>query len=613
MGIAYLDGSRLRRSLIAAADWVESGREELNRINVFPVPDGDTGTNLALTLRAVAQALAPLENAHLPVVTKAMADACVMSAHGNSGMLLSQFLLGFREALGERHSASPANVAAGFRAGANRLHAALDDPIEGTILTVCRETADAAELAASATRDFDDFMSRTLSGARTALLRTPELLSTLKQAGVVDAGGKGFVRLLEGIVRLIDGTPVASATSDKGKVVPAAAAVTQVERDRDFRWCTEVLIRGDGFPPSTELRAALRPLGGSIVVLSTDTVLKIHIHTNSPETVYEKAAEWGSVEQTKADDMRVQHDVLHDDAVSGLGIVVDSSCDLPDETIDRYGFVLAPIQIMDGERTYLDRIEIRPAEVYRRMRLGDTTFTTSQPTPAAFAEAYQDARSVAREALCLTLSGGLSGTFASAQAAVTASGLDGITVIDSRSISLGLGMLALRARELAAGGMSLSQLIEELLRVRDSSGALIVVGKIEHLVRSGRVSRTRGWLGRLLNITPILELTPTEGKVTAVDRVRKSKALIPRVLQHLERRLTPRPRQLRIGIAHADAADTAATVCEEIQKRFHPRECLVADVTAALGVHVGPGTWAVFYQIEEQGDGPQNNHSSERL
>ncbi|MCH8256085.1 MAG: DAK2 domain-containing protein, partial [Gemmatimonadetes bacterium] len=254
MGIAYLDGSRLRRSLIAAADWVESGREELNRINVFPVPDGDTGTNLALTLRAVAQALAPLENAHLPVVTKAMADACVMSAHGNSGMLLSQFLLGFREALGERHSASPANVAAGFRAGANRLHAALDDPIEGTILTVCRETADAAELAASATRDFDDFMSRTLSGARTALLRTPELLSTLKQAGVVDAGGKGFVRLLEGIVRLIDGTPVASATSDKGKVVPAAAAVTQVERDRDFRWCTEVLIRGGGFPPSTELR-----------------------------------------------------------------------------------------------------------------------------------------------------------------------------------------------------------------------------------------------------------------------------------------------------------------------------------------------------------------------
>ncbi len=100
---------------------------------------------------------------------------------------------------------------------------------------------------------------------------------------------------------------------------------------------------------------------------------------------------------------------------------------------------------------------------------------------------------------------------------------------------------------------------------------------------------------------------------SGVDRVRKSEALIPRVLQHLERRLTPRPRQLRIGIAHADAADTAATVCEEIQKRFHPRECLVADVTAALGVHVGPGTWAVFYQIEEQGDGPQNNHSSERL
>ena len=132
-----MDGPRLRRCLIAAADWVENGREELNRINVFPVPDGDTGTNFALTLRAVAQALVPLHDAHLPAITKAMADACMFSAHGNSGMLLSQFLLVFREALVERRSASPAHVAAAFLAGANRLHAALDHPPAGTTLPVC--------------------------------------------------------------------------------------------------------------------------------------------------------------------------------------------------------------------------------------------------------------------------------------------------------------------------------------------------------------------------------------------------------------------------------------------------------------------------------------------
>lgn len=594
---------------MAAADWVEVGREELNRINVFPVPDGDTGTNFALTLRAVAQALVPLPHAHLPVVTKAMADACILSAHGNSGMLLSQFLLGFREGIGDRLTAYPTNVAAAFRVGADRLQAALDEPVEGTILTVCRETADAAERAATHTHDFHDFMSHTLQGATNALRKTPELLEVLKRAGVVDAGGKGFVRLLEGIMRLIEGAPV-EAPADDAPSLPAAAALTDVAQNRDFRFCTEVLVRGGAFPPSNELRAALRPLGGSIVVMSTEEMLKVHIHTNAPEEVYQKAGGWGKIEQTKADDMRVQHEALHDEAVSGLGIVVDSSCDLSDEIIDRYGFVLAPIQIMEGDRTYLDRIDIRAADVYQRMRSGRESFATSQPTPAAFAEAYRDARSTAREALCLTLSSGLSGTHASAQAAVEASGVDGITVFDSRSISLGLGMLALRARELAEEGMTTEQLTDELVRIRDRSGAFVVVGRIENLVRSGRVSRTRGWLGRLLGITPILELTPKAGKVSAVDRVRGSGGLIPRVLDHLDRRLTPRPRQLRVGVVHADAAQTASDVTAEVERRFHPRECLRADVTAALGVHVGPGSWAVFFQIEEPATGADRNISS---
>ena len=604
-----MDGPRLRRSLMAAADWVEQGREELNRINVFPVPDGDTGTNFALTLRGVARALVPLQNAPLPMVTKAMADACMLSAHGNSGMLLSQFLLGFREGIGDRRAAYPTHVATGFRTGADRLRAALDEPIEGTILTVCRETADAAEHAASGTPDFQDFMGHILSGATNALRKTPDLLEVLKQAGVVDAGGKAFVRLLEGIMRLIEGAPV-GAPRDDAPAVPAAAALTNIAQDRDFRFCTEVLVRGEGFPPSNELRAALRPLGGSIVVMATEDMLKVHIHTNAPEEVYRKAGGWGVIEQTKADDMRVQHQTLHDEAVSRLGIVVDSSCDLSNETVDRFGFVLAPIQITEGDRTYLDRIDIHAADVYERMRNGRASFTTSQPTPAAFAEAYRDARSTAREALCLTLSSGLSGTFASAEAAVAASGLDGITVFDSRSISLGLGMLALRARELAEEGMTIDQLVDELVRIRRRSGALIVVGRIENLVRSGRLSRSRGWLGRLLGITPILELTPEAGKVGVIDRVRGSGGLIPRVMDHLDRRLTPRPRQIRFGVVHADAAQVAADVANEVERRFQPRECLTANVTAALGIHVGPGTWGVFFQIEEPAADSDRNMSS---
>src|SRR5215216_4154307 len=161
-GISYVDGPRLARSVVAATDWVAAGRDEINRINVFPVPDGDTGTNFSLTLRAVADALRALGDASLPETARTMARAAVLGARGNSGMMLAHFLLGFADSLGERRTADAGAIAAALREGADRLYASLDDPREGTILTVAREAAAAAERAALETEDIGDFMHRLL-------------------------------------------------------------------------------------------------------------------------------------------------------------------------------------------------------------------------------------------------------------------------------------------------------------------------------------------------------------------------------------------------------------------------------------------------------------------
>src|SRR6266404_1421493 len=180
IGIAYVDGPRLARSIYAAADWVSAGRDEINRINVFPVPDGDTGTNFSLTLRAVADALRALGDASLSETARTMARAAVLGARGNSGMMLAHFLLGFAESLGDRASASTRDVAAAVRQGADQLYQSLDDPREGTILTVAREAAAAAERAAAETADIGEFMRRLLAEGEAALARTPELLAVLK-------------------------------------------------------------------------------------------------------------------------------------------------------------------------------------------------------------------------------------------------------------------------------------------------------------------------------------------------------------------------------------------------------------------------------------------------
>lgn len=598
VGIAYLDGPRLRASLLAAADWIDAGREELNRINVFPVPDGDTGTNFASTLRAVAEAVRKLSPAApLPKVLKAMAETSIFHARGNSGMLLSQFLLGFRESLHDKYEAGPGEIAVAIRNGATRLHQSLDEPVEGTILTVAREAAAEAERAAIETENFEEVMARVLRHSERTLQQTPELLAALKEAGVVDAGAKAFVRMLEGIVRLIEGDPILPAEGPIEYDVPDAAALAEVASERDFGFCTEALVRGRRLPPSTEVRARLRELGGSIVVLASDDLLKIHIHTDTPEVLFDLVSRWGTIESKKAEDMRAQHRELHA-AKRQLAVVTDSSCDLADEIIDRHGIIVVPLQVIEGNKTYLDRIDVRGAELYQRMKEEDAIFTTSQPTPGAFARAFEDARADADAAIGVFIGGAISGTLASAQAAATASGLGGITLVDSRNASFGLGLLVLRAVELAEQGWTADEIRDELVRVRDQSGAFFTVDVFDNLLRSGRVSRGRAWLGGLLDIKPILEVNK-EGRVVPLDRVRGRDHLLTRVLRQLEARLTPQPSSLRFGVAHAGAPDVAERLRSDLVARYAPKECLVADVAAVLGVHVGPGAWGVFYQVED--------------
>jgi DegV family protein with EDD domain len=440
-------------------------------------------------------------------------------------------------------------------------------------------------------------MSRVLTHSEETLQHTPDLLAALREAGVVDAGAKAFVRMLEGIVRLIEGDPILPAEGPVEYDVPDAAALAEVSAERDYQYCTEVLARGDRFPPSTEIRSRLRPLGGSMVVLAANDLLKIHIHTDTPDQVFKLVGQWGSVETTKADDMREQHRELHE-ARRKIAIVTDSSCDLPDEVIDETGTVVVPLQVIVDDRTLLDRVEIGGDELYERMRTSDDVFTTSQPTPGALIRGFEDARSDAEQVIGLFIAGAVSGTLASAQAAAQASKLDGITVIDSRTASVGLGLLALRAAELVEEGRSVGEIHQELRRVRDQSGGFFTVDVFDNLLRSGRVSRGRAWLGAMLDIKPILEVNE-EGKVVPLDRVRGRDHLIPRVLRHLEQRLAARPKSLRLGVAHAGAEDIAERLRADMVARYAPKTCLVSPVTAAIGVHVGPGAWGIFYQIED--------------
>ncbi len=594
--IGYLDGPRLRRSILAAAAWVRAGRDELNRINVYPVPDGDTGTNFSLTLKSIADAMHRLGDAPLPEVCRTAAQASVEGARGNSGMMLSHFLLGFSEGIGERVRLRAHELAAAFRRGFERLEAALEDPVEGTILSVAREAAVGAERAATQHGDILPLIKSTLAHADQALQRTPEQLAVLKEAGVVDAGGKGFVRLLEGVIHLIEkGMIAAEATKADDGVAPAALA--EVASAQDYRFCTEALVRGDRLPGSAEARQALAPLGGSLLVLRATDLLRVHIHTDDAEAVFRIAEQWGEVVTRKADDMREQHRLLTT-ATRQVAVVCDSSCDLPDAVLDRYGIAMVPLQLLFGNEVYLDRVEMGAAEFYRRLRAGGVRATTSQPSPAQFSAAFEHARAGAAEVVVVLLSSGLSGTYANAEAARRAFAAGGVHLVDSRSVSLGMGFLALRAAELAEAGWGAAAIAKELERVRGQTGSFITVDTLEHLLRSGRVSRVQAWLGSLLDMKPILSID-RDGLVVAAARVRHRTAVLPRVLRLLDAALPRERRRLRLGVAHADTPELAEQVRRALRERFRPLDVIVAPVTGVLAAHTGPGAWGVFWQVED--------------
>ncbi|UCF20930.1 MAG: DegV family EDD domain-containing protein [Gemmatimonadota bacterium] len=580
-------------------------RAELDRINVFPVPDGDTGTNLALTLRAMAEAISGLDHPSVSGVALRLAEAGVLGARGNSGMMLSHYFIGFADGLDGQARAGPRDLTIAMRRASDSLYQAVDKPVEGTILTVVRESTEEIERFAGHIRDLETFAGELLRAAKASLARTPQLLPALAEAGVVDAGAKGFVRFLEGMVGLVRGKTTASRivpdiASEKEDLRDAAAEAAFPENgDRDFRYCAEFVVRGDDLPERPTLTAAVRGLGASLIVNRAASLAKIHIHTNDPAKVESALAGLAvAVDCVKAEDMRAQHRRLRRDAERRVAVVTDSTCDLPGELLVEHDITVVPLTVMFGEEAFLDQLEITHAEFAERLTdPSGPQPKTSQPSPAQFDAAFTRGAENAGHVLGVFLSGALSGTLGQARTAARRFEAATVAIHDSRTASLGLGLRVLRAAELAREGWNTEEIVSELERLRARSGLFLTVDNLTYLQKSGRVAKARAYLANLLDLKPILSVDDS-GTVIPVDKVRHRDALVPRVLELLNEEIPAKRNRLRMGVAHVLCEDVARELAAALRREFEPEEVLIRPATGVLSVHTGPGAWAVFYQAE---------------
>jgi len=604
MQIGYIDGPRLRRALTAGCRWAQQQRAELNRINVFPVPDGDTGTNLALTVQAIAEQLEHSTERSVGVVAKEAAQAAVLGARGNCGMMLSHFLLGFARNIEGRTRINASDFGGAMEAGVQNLSDALDAPVEGTILTVMRDTAKA--VSGAQIDDIAPLAEHMLDRARVSLERTPELLPVLSAAGVVDAGAKGFVSLLEGAVMFLRGDPLPTDTgADFTAGPPVVASVEYPERVERYRFCTEALVRGNGLPDQAEVRSSLRDRGDSMIVIRSDDVLKVHIHTDEPEEVFAYLKGLGELVTHKAEDMAAQYDAAERASGSHLaltrrpvGVLTDSSGDLPEEIIRAHGIQVVPMMLVDGDDVYRDGVDLTAEQFHEMLAAQERLPTTSQPPPASFLEGFKRAAADAEEIVGVILSSGLSGTYASAEAAAGQEPDLPIHLIDSRGASLLQGLLVLKATELAEMAMPADEIVKELARIRDQSNIMFTIETFDRLLASGRVSRSKAFFATLLNVKPILALDE-QGKVvphaTAIGRKRVMLALLDAIAKEMGRV----PERVRFGIVHVGIPEIVAEVRELLVARYGDVEILSAPVTPVIATHLGIGAWGVAYMVED--------------
>ncbi len=592
----HIDGNALANAIVSGIHRVITEQETLNQINVFPVADGDTGTNLSLSLGAALPLLKREDDKHLGTMLAALADALLDGARGNSGAIMAQFFQGMSDSAGEISRFTTYTFGKAVQSGSDYAHDALSNPREGTILSVI--SAFAASVHRQSIDGNEDKFGVVLKNAvehvEKALQQTPEQLDVLKKAGVVDAGAKGFVALLAGAAdyllhgRMHEEPDLHDIVSDENLMTAGD------DTDSAYRYCTECIITGTDID-RRKLREKLSELGDSLVLAGTKRKAKIHIHVNDPDDVFQLAAEYGELTGEKADDMHRQLGSTHN-ADRSFAVVVDSAADIPDEQLEQHDIHIVPLRIQFGERGYLDKLSITPEEFFEELASNPVHPTTSQPAPGDFRRQFQFLASHYSDVMSINVTSQASGTLQAAQAASERVNAHGdVHVLDSLNASTGQGLLAVRAAELAAAGTDVPTTLKHLEALRAETQTFALLNHLSYAVKGGRVP---GWvklIADVLNLTAIIKTRP-DGSIKPAGFLfgRHSRAL--RFARFVAKR-APADKRLDISIAHAIAPEDADIMAEELRRQLGDiRRLTVSELGTAIGVHGGPGTLVVSTQ-----------------
>lgn len=597
--IRYLDGLRFQLAILSGCKEVVSHEQELNDINVFPIPDKDTGSNLKRTLSPLLDKL-PMEELSLKDSSQRIASLAVTSAMGYSGIIFSQFLSGLAEGLPDKSRISVKDIPKALASAIDRAYKSIEQPQEGTILTVFKTWTDEISVFSQKTEDFFFLLKRSLEKARVALTDTQYQLDVLQKHKVVDAGGKAFVLFLEGISRFIQ-----SARSKKifKETFKSRFEPPSTEIKIQTPYCFECCLHKKNFD-RIGLVKRLNVAGNNLIFYGSRDFAKIRINTNDPDEICTLTAQYGELSSIRTLDNRPNSSPQEKKPVA---LVSDTTCDISDRDVEENDIYFVPVKVQILDRVYTDKVDLIPEEFYELMRSCSVPPKTSQPGKMDFIRVYKSLLTHYQSIVSIQLSGQLSGTFQTALQAAKDVAPDKITVFDGKSLSVGLGLILLEAIRSLQQNLDAKKIVAHIQRVIGNVEIFLGIPSLKYLVKGGRVPKKKGLIASLLNINPILCVNK-DGNIVSIGKTIGKKRLVAKILNLTINKINEiqdvHPSQkysshkdkesmFSIAVVHSNALHHADQVAKKIRERLDEEVVMVKNASPVLGAHVGPGAVAV--------------------
>ena len=591
------NGSDLFRWFSSGATEIFAHVKHLNLINVFPVADGDTGTNLAVTLRAMVESAKPVESFNRTL--QAISQSALEGARGNSGTIFAAYISGLAIESGSYQSVTPEQFSGIASEAVKHLYSAVENPMEGTLMSVIRDWAQYLQRNNGRFQRFSELFHNAYHYAVELLEKTKTQLDVLRRNNVVDAGAAGFVRFLEGINRVFSGSQPIETVAEEPFTAPLAD-----EEASAYRYCTEALVGvRDGLADDPDtfaktVQGALDRYGDSLITGVRGGKLKVHIHTNTPELVMEALEGYGELLSQKADDMHLQSR-LRAKALGGIGLVTDSIADLPDTFLLEHNVTVLPMGVLKGTTAYLDKLTIKLKQLFRVMDEQGAYPSTSMPEPARIRAMLSAAQEHFDSLIVLSVAQKLSGTYqAVLKAAQELSTPEKpITIVDTRLNSGAQGLLVKHAAEMIENGAPQDEILAEIQSRIPRTKIYVCLNTLYYAARGGRVPNTVGQIGMKLRMRPIMTLDKT-GHGAAFGVAFSQKGLTKKIMR-LVRKTMQKDGIAAYSIVHGDNLPLAKAYARELRRITGRPPEFISEISAAVAIHSGPGTVAVCVTAKE--------------